>query len=177
MFNFIFCLVLMFVIFFHSALFAKSDFERFGDVGQIPLPVGALGATVLAKDKTGSLQLAKAFFITQGCVYGLKYSIQEERPNKADNYSFPSGHTSSAFCGASFVHQRYGLWYGIPAYIIATLVGVSRVDSNNHYPHDVIVGAAIGIGSNILVTSKYTKDNISLTPINDGIMISWNTIF
>jgi hypothetical protein len=33
--------------------------------------------------------------------------------------------------GASFIHERYGLKYAIPAYVAASFVGYSRVESKS----------------------------------------------
>ena len=62
-------------------------------------------------------------------MHSLKRITNKERPNGGD-YSFPSGHTSAAFTGAGFIEKRYGLKVGIPAYILASYVGWSRVYSN-----------------------------------------------
>jgi membrane-associated phospholipid phosphatase len=53
------------------------------------------------------------------------------------------------------MRKRYGWEYGIPAYVAATFVAYSRVESKQHYTHDVIAGAAIGIGSSYLFTRPY----------------------
>lgn len=42
----------------------------------------------------------------------------------------------------------YGWSWGVPAYLAASFVGFTRVQSDEHYTHDVLVGAAIGILSN-----------------------------
>ncbi len=79
----------------------------------------------------------------------LKKATQEPRPNGA-GLSFPSGHTSISFAGAEFLRQHWGWSWGFPAYVAASIVGYSRVASQRHYTHDVIVGAAIGVASNHL---------------------------
>ena len=38
---------------------------------------------------------------------------------------------------------------------LATFVAFSRAESKRHYTHDVIAGAAIGIGSSYLFTEPY----------------------
>ena len=62
------------------------------------------------------------------------------------SYSFPSGHTSSAFTFAmaiTMVLKKKGI--AIPAFIFAFLMGISRIYVGVHYPTDVIVGAVVGI--------------------------------
>jgi membrane-associated phospholipid phosphatase len=53
------------------------------------------------------------------------------------------------------MRKRYGWEYGIPAYAAASFVAYSRVEAREHYPHDVIAGAAIGIVSSYIFTRPY----------------------
>jgi membrane-associated phospholipid phosphatase len=66
-------------------------------------------------------------------------------PLRADG-SFPSGHAIAAFSVATVFAQRYRdhRWVPWVAYGAATLVGVSRVTLQAHFPSDVFVGAAFG---------------------------------
>lgn len=94
---------------------------------------------------------------------GLKYSINRKRPFvqypndiiKRDNvgpYSFPSGHTSSAFAMATAVTLSTKKWYiAVPSYIYACGVGYSRMRLGVHFPSDVLGGMVVGIGSSLLV--------------------------
>ena len=93
---------------------------------------------------------AASFVMNAGVTYALKHSIHERRPDGTDNRSFPSGHTSIAFCGATtLMHEYYSVspWIGVAGYAVATTVAVDRVRRNRHKWGDVVAGAAIGVAS------------------------------
>ncbi len=74
----------------------------------------------------------------------LKVAVGRERPNGQDAKSFPSGHTSNAFALATVAERHYGWKVGVPAYLVAGLVGASRIQQDKHYLSDVVAGAALG---------------------------------
>ncbi len=77
-----------------------------------------------------------------------KYSFIVKRDDEAGGLSFPSGHTSAAFCTATSLSLRYPKWYVIaPAYLFAGSVGWARMYQGVHYPSDVLAGALVGAGS------------------------------
>ena len=83
-------------------------------------------------------------------VQPMKRIVQRERPNSSDFRSFPSGHTSTAFVAAEFLHQEYGHyspWISIAGYATATATGYLRLYNNQHWLGDVLAGAAIGMAS------------------------------
>lgn len=143
------------------------DTEKVGDILQIIIPSVAYGTTHYLDDKEGQHQFYKSFGTNLGVTYGLKYSIDKKRPN-GGQHSFPSGHTSASFQGASFIHKRYGLKYAIPAYIGATFVGYSRVEADAHYTSDVIAGAVIGTLSSFYFTTEYKGFEIKPIAMNSG---------
>jgi membrane-associated phospholipid phosphatase len=144
-------------------------FVKFGDWGQVILPISAAYIGYVKENNyEGVKQLAKTYASTMLVSYALKYSIRAERPN-GGRYSFPSGHSSSAFAGASFLAFRYGYKYGIPAYIGAIAVGASRIHGKHHHLADVVASATISIFSAHIFTTRY-KETIKLTtsPVNGG---------
>ena len=102
----------------------------------------------------------------------LKNLIGRERPcnvntdiemliKRPSSFSFPSGHTSSSFASATSIF----LWnkkYGVPALVLAALIGFSRLYNYVHFPSDVLCGALFGIVVSVLVYHlfrKYKLDN------------------
>jgi undecaprenyl-diphosphatase len=128
----------------------------------IAAPASQLIVGFIKKDKNLQRQgwetiggLAINTIVTQG----LKYSIKRDRPYEKypllinpyqieNDKSFPSGHTSTAFAVATSLSIQYKKWYVVaPAYLWASSVGYSRLYLGEHYPSDVLAGAAIGAGS------------------------------
>jgi membrane-associated phospholipid phosphatase len=140
---------------FIARIDARADgIETAGDVLAVVLPATAAGMTLVYKDGEGALQFGESAALTLGVTYSLKYIVDETRPNGGSN-SFPSAHTSISFFGAEFMLKRYGWEYGVPAYIAATFVGYSRVESRQHYTRDVVAGAANVFGSSYLFPQPY----------------------
>jgi membrane-associated phospholipid phosphatase len=79
----------------------------------------------------------------------IKYSAKEMRPDGSTANSWPSGHTATAFVGATLLHKEYGLtrspWWSVAGYGVATATGVMRVLNNRHLVSDVMSGAGLGI--------------------------------
>lgn len=133
---------------------AGGSVESAGDVLMFILPASAAGLTLVYKDGRGTWQLGESAALALGVTFGLQHTIDETRPN-GEPRSFPSGHASISFASAEFVRNRYGWEYGLPAYVFASFVGYSRVEANQHYTHDVVAGAVIGILSSALFTRPY----------------------
>ncbi len=91
---------------------------------------------------------ATSFVINAGVTYALKHTIHSTRPDGTDDHSFPSGHTSIAFCGAAILHKEFGKvspWISVAGFTVATVTAVDRVRRNRHHWGDVVAGAAIGV--------------------------------
>ena len=137
--------------------------QTIGDVILFSLPAATLGTSFIIGDEKGAWQFTKGLLLTTGVTYGLKLSINKQRPDMSNDNSFPSGHTSIVFHSAGHIHRRYGFKYSIPAYALAGFTAASRIDSNKHDLLDVIAGAAIGLGSNLLFTTEYQQEHMELT--------------
>ncbi|WP_298772707.1 phosphatase PAP2 family protein [uncultured Shewanella sp.] len=145
----------------------QADIERSGDIIHLLLPAATLSATALYEPNyQGSWQLVKSVGVSRLSVEALKFGIDKTRPNGSDDDSFPSGHTADTFATATFIQQRYGWKWAIPAYAAASFVGYTRINSSQHYVEDVLAGAAIGILSAWYFTEPY--QGIKITPIATG---------
>ena len=94
---------------------------------------------------------AMSYLIMGGLVNSIKYTSKEMRPDGSSANAWPSGHTATAFMGATILHKEYGTtrspWYSVAGYGVATATGVMRVLNNRHWVSDVLSGAGIGIMS------------------------------
>jgi membrane-associated phospholipid phosphatase len=123
-----------------------------------------------------SYDLFEATIVNLGYTGALKVSINRERPDGSDEDSFPSGHTSNAFMLASVTSAHYGMRVGIPAYVAASAVGVSRLRSDVHWFSDVVAGATLGyiVGRTVvwqnnrpMNNERYAKRDMSVMPVLD----------
>ena len=90
-----------------------------------------------------------SYAIMAGFVNVIKNTAKEMRPDGSSANSWPSGHTATAFVGATLLHKEYGLtrspWWSVAGYGVATATGVMRVLNNRHWISDVMSGAGLGI--------------------------------
>lgn len=141
---------------------------------------------------TLSVMYAETLLIANGIKEIMKNGISRTRPYMyADNppekdikdgdfdRSFPSGHTTMAFSSAvffSYVFSKYfpDSVYRYPVYagsflLAATTAGM-RIASANHFPTDVLAGAAIGSLVGFFVPFVHTlNENLQESRGNDGI--------
>lgn len=115
---------------------ARADMiQTSGDVLQIALPAGAVGATLWHNDTEGLGEFALGLGSGMGITHSLKLC------------DMSSGHTTSAFASAEFIRKKYGLWYGVPAYALAGWTGYSRIHAEKHEWYEVGIGAVVGMSS------------------------------
>lgn len=107
--------------------------------------------------------------ITNIAVQTIKSQSHILRPNNSDYLSFPSGHTTEAFAGATLFCDHYAKgkpWLQILTYSTASTVGILRILKNRHWANDVIAGAGLGILSvklsEFVFREKSTRDAVSI---------------
>jgi membrane-associated phospholipid phosphatase len=80
------------------------------------------------------------------------------RVNTATGYSFPSGHTQEFATWSSFFAAKFKKrWLSILVGVLIASVAISRLYLGAHYPSDVIVGIALGVGIAILGNYLFGK--------------------
>lgn len=126
-------------------------FDDYLQFGGIALSTGLKLAGVEGRSKWGRYlaSTAMSYGVMALFVNVIKNSAHEMRPDGSTANSFPSGHTATAFVGATILHKEYGLtrspWYSVAGYAMATTTGVMRSLNNRHWISDIMVGAGIGI--------------------------------
>ena len=95
----------------------------------------------------GELTMKNVFCRVRPCNIDPSVSLAVKAPT---SFSFPSGHTGSSFAAATalFLCNKK---LGIPALVLAFIIGLSRIYLFVHYPTDVLVGAIMGIISAVVV--------------------------
>ena len=134
-----------------------GDLSNIGDLaGQwVPNLAYMLGQSVAGwsgntKGSDRAIGMFKASAYAASVTTLMKYSIREPSPNEhKDRNSFPSGHTTTAFSFSGYVLAEHGWTWGIPALLLSTLSGASRINDNRHRVHDVLAGATMGLAYGI----------------------------
>jgi len=112
--------------------------------------------------------LLPSIFLSYGTAYILKILFKLPRPcvgllNCPKTYSFPSGHTTVIFTVATTFALYYkDRKYSLFMFVLASLVAVSRIMLNVHYPLDVIAGAVLGSIVGFVVFYVYMSTSYKL---------------
>ncbi|MCQ2404696.1 MAG: phosphatase PAP2 family protein [Clostridia bacterium] len=125
-----------------------------GDYGQLWAIVGAVMLFFKKTRKCGIAVLVSYALVFLGGQYVLKDLIARERPCVIDqtvellvarktSYSCPSTHTAWAFAAATSIFLHFKKW-GIGLFVVAAVIGFSRLYLFMHFPTDVLFGAALG---------------------------------
>jgi len=135
--------------------FAMRQGDDLGEVGakaggltvMAPLTAGLFMAGRFAGPGTfraASYDMTQAIIVNGVYTQIFKTVVSRERPDGSDHRSFPSGHASTAFAWATVANHHWGPKVGIPSYVAATAIGLSRLQNNKHNLSDVLAGATLG---------------------------------
>lgn len=106
--------------------------------------LGAAVAVALVLEYTVCDLLIKPLFARpRPCDLNAAVGTLIPRPH---GHSFPSGHTGSSFA-AAFALWRGKSPLGVPALILAALIGFSRLYLYVHFPTDVLGGILVGLAA------------------------------
>ena len=136
----------------------KEQFKEAGKTGLFALLAGGLTVHIL-----------KSAFERPRIEHGVNAVLTLlENPSLSDLTgrfnSFPSGHTAVSFALAAVLSKRFPRLMA-PLYIIAALVGASRVYLGSHYPSDVVAGALLGLAIGWLVDNQKDRRRLALSAL------------
>lgn len=122
------------------------------------------GADITSEDYHRTFWFYKSIVYTYSITALAKNLVYRERPDGSDGQSFFSGHSSTAFCAASYLSSELNEWYDrwepsrsdgalrstlkIGSTVVlfggATYIAYSRMHDEKHFFSDVAVGAVAG---------------------------------
>jgi membrane-associated phospholipid phosphatase len=170
-----------------STLSSSRDLGRFFGAGESMGSAQTQAAAAMATYLVGraidhprmaavGADLVSVQIVTQALNGAIKLSVGRNRPDGTD-YSFPSGHSSTAFATATVLQRHLGWKVGVPAYALATYVATSRVQVKRHFLSDVTFGAALGIvaGRSVTVGRGAARFAVAPTPAlgGGGVQFTW----
>ena len=121
------------------AFIANKKYRKYGFIMLCTLCIGVLIGDGIIKPLVGRI---RPFNFVENIELLIK---------PPSSFSFPSGHTMSSFAAATIIYKA-NKRMGIGAFLLAALIGFSRMYLYVHYPSDVLVGCVLGI---ILSTCVY----------------------
>lgn len=154
------CILAIFAL--SVALFAFNA-KIYGDIFRYVLPLSCLILPFWRKDFELFKELVFALICASLATYLIKFMILQIssdyaeflsfaiRPINGEFSGFPSGHTTTAFVGFAFASFYFGKKWQILFFILALMVGISRILSFYHTPLQVLCGAILGFGVSFLV--------------------------
>lgn len=150
----------------HNSVF-DALIKEFSNVGLFLLFCWALVMIYQRKDVRNGIMLC----VSMVCAYAINMGIGKfffrARPFVAlhiqpvvhaitSDKSFPSDHTALSFVLATIIFL-YSRKLGMAAFVLAALVGISRVIGGVHYPTDILGGAIVGVFTVYLVRFVFRK--------------------
>ena len=123
--------------------------SRIGTLGLVWIAIAIVVGVVLRRPWS-SLYVIASVATADLSASLLKLLIHRHRPFEHQigpserTHSFPSGHTATSFAAATMLSLLLPR-YRIPFFVLAVLIGLSRLYNGVHYPTDVLAGATLGV--------------------------------
>lgn len=139
--------------------FGKIGSQMGGSVAVAGLTVGFFSAGRMVSGdrfRATTYDLSQAIIVNQAWTQALKLAVRRERPDESNRVSFPSGHSSNAYCAATVIVRHYPR-LAVPGFGVATYIAVSRMAANKHHFSDIVAGAGFGYGVGRLVTRRNSR--------------------
>lgn len=147
--------------------------RQFGEFAyQVPVIAGVYAVSLWTEDERChefSMAVVSAYSLSAATTVAIKGITNTQRPStqfENGHYGFPSYHASSTFCIAAVLDEYYGWKAGLPAYVLAGLVGWSRIDQREHDLSDVVFGSILGfvIGKSVAAAHLDRNSRFRVTP-------------
>lgn len=164
-----------------SILLSEQDTETLSNLGGGLLAAGiAVGQIVF--DQENGIKHFKALFLSSASHVTISMIFRRDRPDGSETLTgaFPSGHAAAAFAGAGSLAYSYGWKAGVPAYMAASAIALSRLSGERHWASDLVAGAFIGSFWARASFAEGDKTQTSMwvpSPIYDGMMVTWANEF
>jgi hypothetical protein len=174
-----------------------TNYRHVSDYGAYSMAGGAAGTYFLGLLTHNEHQRESGFLSGEAAidsliaVEALKFATGRQRPyqNNADGQfwkggaSFPSEHSAAAWSIAGIMAHEYpSPFMKFLSYGMATTVSLSRIGAKQHFPSDVLVGAAIGYLTSEYVYRQHHKPELpgsswEFPPVKQGFRSNWPARF
>jgi membrane-associated phospholipid phosphatase len=126
--------------------------------------------------------VSEAWAVNDGINQVVRHDVARLRPDRSDNGSFYSGHTSDAFAMVMALYTTHRLRHDQDAHHVlvvglpfAAITGYLRIAADKHYASDVLVGAAAGSAVGFIIPTLHHRRFPAIRPSiakrSRGIMI------
>jgi len=137
-----------------------------GDIITGVVPAAAFALAYFQGDVEGEKQWLRNTLVNQTLTSAARLGFNNtswgKRPDGGP-YGFPSGHVAFLASGASFLQERYGWEYGVPAWMLTGYVAYVRVDNRNHHWRDVVASSLLAYGVGKLFVTP--ENALNLAPV------------
>ncbi|MGQ0634454.1 MAG: phosphatase PAP2 family protein [Planctomycetaceae bacterium] len=157
----------------------SQTLRNFGEFSyQLPVLFGLYGISMWGRHEKlheFSKAVICAYGISAVATVAVKGVTDTQRPTdqyQDGRWGFPSYHASSTFCIAAVADEYYGWPVGLPCYVLAGLVGWSRIDQREHDLSDVFFGSVLGfvIGKSVAGAHLERYGNYRVYPYYDPVV-------